>query len=205
MNEQPEALQPQQLEAPKKRQRRQGSHEVTNARVREVAVALLEGVPGFDINRWVRQREADQASAFFVAADRQPLSGEMVRIYVKKAKALIVKTFRERREVLPMNLGKREILFKKAMEGENYRLALEIIQDTDELLGHYAPKKSEHTGPDGQALPSLSAVVLAIIQAEAKANGEHEQRGIQTDGERGAQVPPRLSTLLQAPLQDPGE
>lgn len=189
------------------KQRRKGSVRTTHARTREVARALLEGVLGFDIAGWIREQEANPTSAFYVDDEslRRPLCDESVRIYIRKAEALVADSFTgDRQQLLAMHLARREDLYRRAMAEGAGGFALEVLKDSAKLVGLYAPDRTEHTGANGAALPALSAMVLAIIQAE-NGEGHEQQRRVEGNGVGGPPVPALADLLRDEALQDPCE
>jgi hypothetical protein len=154
------------------RQRRPGK-EVSAARVREVANVLLDGaVPGLDVLDFIREREADQDSPFYVTEDRRPLSYSQCRKIIKRAQNLIGETIKQDREkLLDLHLARRRNLYAKAVAIADYRCALSILQDECELLGMYPVRRTAPSG-DGQAPVSLQVLVQAIIAAEARPAGD---------------------------------
>jgi hypothetical protein len=197
----------------KTRQRRPGK-EVIAARVREVANVLLDGaVPALDVVDFIREREADQGSPFHVGEGREPLSYSQCRKIIKRAEKLIGETVKDdRKKLLDLHLAKRRNLYAKAVAIADYRCALSILQDEAQLCGLYPAKRTEHTGVNGQALPSLSAMVFAIIQAESKNDEQRidsgdapdEHRRIAGPLDRGQEVPEVAGPLRNPLLQDTG-
>jgi hypothetical protein len=109
---------------------------------------------------------------------------------------------KDRPKRLALHLAQRRLLLNKSMEIGDYGTALRVLQDSAKLQDLY-PKRCEPTGANGGGLPALSAVVLAIIQAEA--NGGHEQRRIEAGGNGGTPVPALAELLRDDVLPDPGE
>jgi hypothetical protein len=194
----------------RKQQRRPGK-EIIAARVREIANVLLDGaVPGLDVVDFIRQRETETDSPFFLGDDRQPLSYSQCRKIIKQAQRLISDTVKEdRQNLIDLHLARLRNLYAKAVAIADYRCALSILQDEAQLCGLYPAKRTEHTGANGQALPSLSAMVFAIIQAESK-NGEQpvdsgdasDERRIAGAIERSTKVPQEPVPLRDELLQD---
>jgi hypothetical protein len=135
------------------------------------------------------------------------LHERQLREYIARSDELLAGEIeKDRPKRLSLHLAQRRLLFNRTMETGDYSTALRILQDSAKLQDLYPPKRSELTGANGSDLPPLSAVVLAIVQAEA--NGGHEQREqrrIEADGIGGTPVPALAELLRDDVLSDSRE
>jgi hypothetical protein len=143
--------------------------EVMAERVRCITTALLEGVsPDLDLVAWIREREADPASPFFVGVGdgSRPLSYAMCRRLVVRANDLIAKAAEgDREHLLAQHLAKRRRLYERAVQRGDVRAALAVLDSEANLLGLF-PERAGLPGASGGM--NLQILVQAVLAAESK-------------------------------------
>jgi hypothetical protein len=127
------------------------------ARVDDLLRIMLDGAEEcWDWCEYVREKQTDADSPWFVPERRKPLSYSQIRRYVGKVDKLIAASCRaSRKKLLRRHLAKRRNLYAKAVSQGDIRAALACLQDEAELTGLYPPRtvKNEHSGPKGGSIP----------------------------------------------------
>lgn len=172
------------------------SKELVKARANELVRIMLDGAMNLDVEEYVREKEREPGSLWFVGEDGQPIHYATIRRYVERAEKIIASECRlDREKSLRRHFVQRRRLYAAAVNQGDVRAALAVLQDEATLLGLYPARKTEHTGKDGEALyPSLHKMVVAVIQAEAS----------QTNGERRHNGECTHAPLAVFPANDPG-
>ncbi len=111
----------------------------------------------------------------FMAEQGWHVSLRQVARYGQQADELLVETLKESRErMLYRHLGQRRTLYGIAMKQNDVKTALAVLRDEAELLGLYAPKRTELSGTDGGPIQMETTVlddeqrraaILAILAA----------------------------------------
>jgi hypothetical protein len=150
-----------------KQRRPHPGKDVKQCRIEEVARCILDGAMNGDVMAFIRQREGDEASAFFVGEGRKPLSYSQLTRYIVGAKKLIAKTVEEdRQELIGKHVAMRRHLYARAVSRDDVRAALSILDSEANLLGLF-PDKSVHVSGANGGL-NLQVLVQAVIAAETK-------------------------------------
>jgi hypothetical protein len=119
-------------------------------RIEELLRILLDGAEWWDVCEYVREKEAEDGSAWEVPPDGKPLSHSQIRRYMARATTLIAESCRaSRKKLLRRHLAQRRNLYAKAVAQGDVRAALACIADEARLLGLYAPVKVAPTNPKG--------------------------------------------------------
>jgi hypothetical protein len=107
-------------------------------RVDDILRIRLDGAQWWDVREFVREKEREQGSAWFVADGDKPLSDAMIRKYQEKADRLIELAHeKSRRKLFRRHLAQRRNLYARATTTGDLRTALACLRDEGELLGLY--------------------------------------------------------------------
>ena len=110
------------------------SKEQIEARTNELLRVMLDGGQKWDFVDFVREREAEPGSPWFVAEGGEPLSYSQIRRYVQRAQRLIAQSGQgEREQLLRMHIAKRDHLYAKAIAQGDTRSALAILDSQAKL------------------------------------------------------------------------
>jgi hypothetical protein len=121
-------------------------------RVDDVLRIRLDGAEFWDVVQFVREKQQEAGSAWFLAEDDNPLSDAMIRKYQERADKLVMASHeKSRKKLFRRHLAQRRALYAKAATSGDVRAALACLQDEAELLGLYPPKKIAPTNPTGDA------------------------------------------------------
>jgi hypothetical protein len=124
---------------------------IVQARVEDVLRIRLDGAEGWDVRRYVAEKEAAGEAPWTIAEGSKPLSERQIRNYVTAADKLIDESCRkERKKRLRRHLAQRRSLYARSVNKGDERTALAVLRDLAELEGHYPPKKVAPTTPDGK-------------------------------------------------------
>ena len=123
-------------------------------RVDDLYRIVLEGALWpVDTCEYVREKQAEAGSLWFLAEGETPLSESQIRRYQQKADKLIEQAgTHSRKRLFRRHLAQRRHLFAKANLAGDIGTALRCLRDEAELLGLYAPLKHEHAGPQGRPM-----------------------------------------------------
>jgi hypothetical protein len=100
--------------------------------------------------------------------------------YVAAADKQLEQTLeKDRQKLLNRALAQRAALYARAMSVSDYRTALAVLKDRDELLNLYPPARTELSGPHGGPIPTATvelsdderAALVAALLARAAAAG----------------------------------
>jgi hypothetical protein len=120
-------------------------------RVDDILRIRLDGAKWWHVCEFVREKEQEAGSAWFLEEGESPLSDSQIRRYQTRADRLMVEeNERSRRTLRRRHVAMRENLYAKAATTGDVRTALTVLQDIDEFLGLYPPKKVAPTTPDGK-------------------------------------------------------
>jgi hypothetical protein len=162
-------------------------------RVREIYAIRLDGARWVDVVQFVREKEAEQDSAWCVGPDARPLTEGMIRKYQQRADALLMQSDeKSRRKSFRRHLAQRRHLYSKSVLAGDYRSALAAARDEAELLGLYPAKGVAVAGRNGgpivlniteevvhrQAAPALNVIEEVVTSAP----GSNRTNGTPPDG-----------------------
>jgi hypothetical protein len=111
--------------------------ELVAARVGELLRITLDGAEDcWDWCEYVREKESDPASPWFVPEGGKPLSYSQIRRYVAKVDRLIAESCRaSRKKLFRRHLAKRRNLYAKAVSQGDVRAALAVLDSEAKLFG----------------------------------------------------------------------
>jgi hypothetical protein len=138
-------------------------------RIDDVLRIRLDGAQFWDVREYVREREKEPGSAWFLPEGEGPLSDSQIRRYQQQADKLVYESHeRSRKKLFRRHLAQRRHLYGRAVTTGDIRTALACAQDEARLLGLYPPAKVAPTTPDGKdpwapALKDLSEQELAVL------------------------------------------
>jgi hypothetical protein len=128
-------------------------------RVDEILQIRLDGAQWWDVREYVREKEQEQGSAWYVAPGGKLLSDAMIRKYQEKADKIVQQSHeKSRKKLLRRHLAWRRHLYGKAVNAGDYRAALAAARDEAELLGLYPARGVEVHGNVG------GAIALQIVE-----------------------------------------
>jgi hypothetical protein len=155
-------------------------------RVEDLLRIRLDGAQWWDVREYVREKEGEAGSAWFVAEGEGPLSDGQIRRYQTKADKLILSSHeRSRKKLFRRHLAQRRHLYAKAVLAGDYRTALAVAVDEARLQGLYPAERHEHTGKAGgkvelrvveevihrTAPAALGNIVEEVVTSTTRANG----------------------------------
>jgi hypothetical protein len=109
---------------------------IVQQRVEELLRIRLDGGAFWTIREYVREKEAEEGSPFHLAEGQKPLSDSQLWRYLAQADRLIKETCRREREgLLALHLAQRQRLFRRAVEKDDQKTALAILDSTAHLAG----------------------------------------------------------------------
>jgi hypothetical protein len=107
-------------------------------RVDDILRIRLDGAQFWDVREFVREKEKEQGSAWFLADGETPLSDSQIRRYQQKADRFMAESHeRSRKKLLRRHLAQRRNLYARATTTGDLRTALACLRDEGELLGLY--------------------------------------------------------------------
>src|SRR5262249_11094532 len=141
-------------------------------RVEDVLRIRLDGAEWWDVREFVREKEKEEGSAWFLADGQEPLSDSQIRRYQQRADALMMQAHeRGRRNLSPGNLAHRRTLFGRAPRRGAPRPALACLRDEADLLGLYAGRvKPPAPGPEKDRKTRLAEAVAFYESIVARAD-----------------------------------
>src|SRR5262245_731680 len=111
-------------------------------RVDEVLRIRLDGAQFWDVREFVREKEKQEGSAWFVGEGGKPLSDSQIRRYQTQADKLLEQAHeRSRRKLFRRHLAQRRHLYARAVTSGDLRTALACTQDEAKLLGLYPAER----------------------------------------------------------------
>lgn len=116
-------------------------------RVEEIFQLRLVGALPTDIRRHAEEQH-------WGVSERQ------LQRYTVMADEMLAEAVENNRDrLMAHHYAARRALYARAMAVSDYRTALAVMKDEAELLGLYAAKRTELSGPDGSPIQSVSAIV----------------------------------------------
>jgi hypothetical protein len=114
-------------------------------RVEDLVQVRLDGAFLFSqIREFVREREKEPGSPWFLAAGEESLSDSQIRRYVQQADQLIGESFEHSRKRLRRrHLAQRRNLYARAVISGDIRTAAVVLRDEADLLGLYDRRPSK--------------------------------------------------------------
>jgi hypothetical protein len=135
--------------------------EQVDARVNELLRVMLDGAERWDLVDFVRQREKEEGSPWFISEGSDPLCYAQIRKYVGKAHKEIAKAGQgDRAELIRAHVAKRRNLYAKAVAMGDIRAALACADSECKLLGLFP----EADSPSRAVMPTSLNVVEVVIK-----------------------------------------
>jgi hypothetical protein len=107
-------------------------------RVDELLRIRLDGAEDWDVRNYVREKQSEAGSAWFLAEGEIPLSDSQIWRYQQRADKLMMATrSHNRRQVRNRHLAQRRNLYARAVTTGEIRTALAVLRDEAEMLGLY--------------------------------------------------------------------
>jgi hypothetical protein len=107
-------------------------------RLDDILRIRLDGAEWWDTCAFVREKEKEPGSAWFLAEGAKPLSDGQIRRYQTRADALMMQSHeRSRKKLLRRHLAQRRYLYSKASLTGDVRTALAVLRDEAALRGLY--------------------------------------------------------------------
>ena len=115
-------------------------------RVEEVLLVRLQGGAIWNLREYVREKEREEGSAWFLPEGARPLSDSQLWRYMAKAEKLAAENYRaSAKRLLRTHLVRREHLYGMAVLQGDVRAALAVLADAAALEGLYPAAKRELT------------------------------------------------------------
>jgi hypothetical protein len=119
-------------------------------RTEEVLLVRLQGGAMWNVREWVREKEREEGSAWFLADGAKPLSDSQLWRYIARADKLAAENYRaSAKRLLRTHLVRREHLYGMAVLQGDVRAALAVLADAAAIEGLYPAAKRELTGKAG--------------------------------------------------------
>jgi hypothetical protein len=167
--------------------RKKATRALSAARVADVLRVRLDGAQFWQLRQYVREQEAAGALPWKLESGHGPLSDAQLYRYVVRADKELAKSIeKDREKLIREHVGKRRMIYARAINKGDERTALAAARDECELLGLYPPSKREVTGPNGGPLLLTAAVVQQMPEDDRLAYLRHLIALAKT---RGAAVP----------------
>jgi hypothetical protein len=151
-------------------------------RLDDILTLRLEGKEWTDISAYVRAREKESGSPWFVGEGEEPLSPSQIRRYKERADDALVEHVEQKRErKIALHIARRHFLYMKGVEKSDLRTAANVLKDLANLEGLYPPATAVH----------------AVAAAKVEMTPEEEQQIYDWLGiprPRGAGAPPKSTT-----------
>jgi hypothetical protein len=155
-------------------------------RVEDVLRLRLDGAEGWDVRRYVAEREAAGTAPWNVSEGGKPLSERHIRRYVEAADRLIDESCRtSRKKLLRRHMAQRRKLYARALNKGDERTALAVLADLAKMQGLY-PSEDDALKREAEALRKQLAE-LRRTKREGR-NGETAE-GAGSAGERSEGSP----------------
>ncbi len=126
------------------RRKRKAESLTVQLRVLELVRLRLRGAQFWDVAEYVREKEVANEPPWQIPEGHKPLGEDMLRIYAKRADAVIQKSGRIKGSVaISQHFARREHLYAEAVITGDLRTALACLQDSARLKGLYPAEKKE--------------------------------------------------------------
>lgn len=159
-------------------------------RVTELVRIRLDGAQFWDVREYVREKEREPGSPWFLIEGRTPLSDTQLGRYIQRADKAIQRSVREKRgRVMRRHLARRENLYAKAVNAGDVNTALAVLRDDAKLRGLYEGKRRN---------ADLEAF-LASLPPELAHATRGAIRALLSAGSAGPGVAPRPQDVPQPP------
>ncbi len=147
---------------------RRAEKALVEARTNDLAHAILDGaVWPLDLCEYVREREKETGSPWFVGEGEKPLSYAQIRRYAVKAEKVIAESCRtSRKRLLRIHLAKRRSLYARAVTAADYSTALRVLRDEAELLSLYGGAEPAEAATDSEAASIEGTADVVKVLAE---------------------------------------
>ncbi len=130
------------MPAPKRK--RKAETLTVQLRTLELVRLRLRGAQFWDVAEYVREKEIANEPPWQIPAGHKSLGEDMLRVYVKRADAIIQKSGRIKGSVaISQHFARREHLYAEAVLIGDVRTALACLQDSARLKGLYPAEKKE--------------------------------------------------------------
>src|SRR5689334_2350464 len=137
-------------------------------RVEAVLQIRLAGAEFADIREYAAEEDPETGRPWNV-------SDSQLWRYIQAGDELLARRLdRDRERNLNRHLAQRRALYARCLAAGDFGNARLLLADEAKLLNLYPADRPERAGDKGADLQALSAIVLAIIKAEA--TGEHERQ-----------------------------
>lgn len=142
-------------------------------RVEDVLRIRLDGAEWWDVVAFVREKEREERSAWFVADGATPLSDGMIRKYQEKADRLVEQPHENsRKKLFRRHLAKRRNLYARAVTTGDLRTGLACLRDEAAMLSLYNSRPRRPPGEAGeidrkQRLAESVAFYAAVVCSDA--------------------------------------
>jgi hypothetical protein len=129
-------------------------------RAEDVLRVRLDGAQFFQLREYVREREAAGEAPWAIPPGGKPLSDSQLWRYCQRADKLLAESIdTDRGALIREHVGKRRMIYARAINKGDERTALAAARDECELWGLYAPTRQEVSGPGGGPLLNVDVAV----------------------------------------------
>jgi len=151
------------------RPRPKATKATVDRRVEELLRIRLDGAELWDIREYVREKEAEEVSAWQLATGETPLSDPQLYRYLQRVDSRIAESCRESRpKLLRLHLAKRRNLYAKALNQGDVRSALAVARDEAQLLDLYP-------SPEAKLLKEVEQLQRTVAEAQARRAAEVDE------------------------------
>ena len=156
-------------ETPVKQRAKRPNKSEMEKRLADVFRLRLEGAGILNLLEYIREKELEPGSCWFLEPGEKPLSLRSIEHYIEQTNKQVREAFsKDRERILIEHRSRREWLYLKSVsvgDGENpdYRAALAILQDLAKIEGVYAGGQASDTNGDSGPVDKLTDEELQEI------------------------------------------
>jgi hypothetical protein len=183
-------------------------------RTEDILRIRLDGAEFWNVREYMREKEKEDGSAWFLAEGETPLSDSQIRRYQTQADKLMTASHeRSRNKLFRRHLAQRRSLYARAVTTGEIRTALACLRDEAEMLGLYSPRPRTTAGEGGgeidrkQRLNQSVAFYESVVCSNAPLpeRMRAQERIDRLLGLENLDIVERLSRLEEAQARDQGE
>jgi hypothetical protein len=135
------------------------SNAQSQRRVDDILRIRLDGAEFHDVREFVREKEAEAGSAWFLPDGESPLSDSQIRRYQQKAdEVMLASCEQSRKKLRKRHLAQRRNLYARALTTGDIRTALACLDSEAKLLKLFP---SERPKPEP---PAAAATLVRIVE-----------------------------------------
>jgi hypothetical protein len=141
---------------------------LADRRVTDIFRIRLDGADWRDLREFVRAKEAEPGSAWFLEGDATAMSDAQIRRYAQKADNEILQLGKaDRKRDRRRHIAQRKSLYARAVVTGDLRTALAVLQDEATLLALYPDKRVRSgDGKGGEVVTTIETILPPEVADE---------------------------------------